>query len=64
MLLDAVRYPAIFRAYLRAFKNLLKEKNRRGLKTTWKTPAEVMEWWIYGKENNSAVDPDQTIIFE
>lgn len=41
--LDA--YPKFKAAYLKAFDRMLKERDRRGLDTEWKTPEEVMDWW-------------------
>ena len=47
-LMDKERYPKFYKAYLLAFKKMLIERNRRSdLKTEWKTPEEVMNWWIY-----------------
>lgn len=40
------RYPKYKRAYLRAFKEMLENLDK---KTTWKTPEDVMEWWIGDK---------------
>lgn len=39
------RYPKYRRAYLRAFKEMLENLDK---KTTWKTPEDVMKWWIGG----------------
>lgn len=36
------KYPKFKRAYLKAFEKMLVELDR----TTWKTPEEVMEWWM------------------
>ncbi len=44
---DIKRYPKFYKAYLLAFKNLLKEREIKGKKTNWKTAEEVMNWWIY-----------------
>ncbi len=43
---EGKRYPGFYKAYLRAFDKMLKERERRGKKTTWKTPEEVMAWWL------------------
>ena len=44
---DIKRYPKHYQSYLRAFKKMLEEREKRGLITNnWKTPEEVMEWWI------------------
>lgn len=39
-------YPKYKEAYLRAFERMLKERERKGLYTRWKSPDEVMEWWL------------------
>jgi len=45
---DKENYPKFYNAYLLAFKKMLIERNKRlDLKTNWKTPKEVMNWWIY-----------------
>lgn len=49
------RWPKYYQMYLRACERLLRERERRGLKTTWKTAQDVMDWWIYEMPNN----PDQ-----
>ena len=38
-------YPKIKSLYLKAFEEMIKARWEAGLKTTWKTPEEVMEWW-------------------
>lgn len=43
-------YPKYKKAYLNAFKKMLEERQLAGLKTDWKTPEDVMAWWIK-KEN-------------
>ena len=40
------KYPAIKKRYLRAFEKMLITHKERGMETRWKTPEEVMEWWI------------------
>ncbi len=40
------RYPKFKQAYLRAFDRMLKIRMEAGLKTDWKTPEEVMNWWL------------------
>lgn len=51
MLRDAQSYPKFYNAYMNAFRKMLIERDRRGLKTEWKTPEEVMDWWIYGSSD-------------
>lgn len=40
------KYPKYKRAYLRAFQKML--ENLDGEQTTWRTPEDVMTWWIGG----------------
>ena len=44
---DIERYPKFYKAYLLAFKNMIKHRIASGLKCNWKTGQEVMDWWIY-----------------
>ena len=45
------RYPKYRRAYLRAFEKMLQELQLQddSRRATWKTPEDVMKWWIGGK---------------
>ena len=52
MLKDAKRYPNFYRAYLKAFKRMLKIIKDKKLNNTWETEQDVMNWWIYGKDKN------------
>ena len=40
------RYPKIKTAYLHAFGRMLKKNEKDGFVRTWKTPEEVMSWWL------------------
>lgn len=40
------KYPKIKAAYLRAFDRMLQSRKDKDKPTEWKTPKEVMEWWI------------------
>lgn len=40
------RYPKYKQAYLRAFGRMLGELNKGERKPRWKTPEDLMEWWI------------------
>lgn len=42
--LDA--YPKIKKRYLIAFDKMLEVRREEGLKTTWRTAEEVMDWWL------------------
>ena len=42
--LDA--YPKFKKLYLKAFEEMIKVRLSAGLETNWKTPEEVMEWWL------------------
>lgn len=41
-------YPKFKQAYLGAFEKMLDARRERGLKTTWETAQDVMEWWLDG----------------
>jgi len=43
---DFERYPGYYKAYLRAFENMLEERERKGKETSWKSAEEVMAWWL------------------
>jgi len=44
---DAERYPRFYKAYLRAFGRMLKNRpSHSTFHKEWKTPEQVMEWWI------------------
>lgn len=41
------KYPKFRRAYLKAFERMILERQKKGLKTDlWKTPEQVMDWWL------------------
>jgi phosphoadenosine phosphosulfate reductase len=40
------RWPKYRAMYIRAFDEMLNERYRRGLETTWRTGEEVMAWWL------------------
>lgn len=40
------RLPKIKKLYMRAFEKMLKARKEAGLKTSWKTPEEVYDWWL------------------
>lgn len=42
---DLKKYPKIKQCYLRAFDRMLKEIEKAGKPTKWKTAEDVMEWW-------------------
>lgn len=52
MLKDAVRFPKHYQAYLKAFEQMLlncEERSKaKNTELKWKTPEDVMFWWIYG----------------
>ena len=43
-------YPKYKNIYLMAFAKMLKTREERGLKQTWKSPEEVMAWWLSDRE--------------
>lgn len=42
---DLERWPTFKAAYLHAFEKMLVRRRERGLKTSWQSPEEVMDWW-------------------
>ena len=47
---DFERYPKYRENYLKAFGTMIAERERAGLRNTWKTPEDVMEWWLNDRE--------------
>lgn len=47
MIQDKQRWPRYYKAYVKAFDRMLRERERRGLETNWQTGEEVAQWWIY-----------------
>ena len=43
---EFARWPKYEQAYLKAFDNLLAERDRKGLKTEFKDAQAVMDWWL------------------
>ena len=56
------RWPRYYQKYLMAFDACLAKRRVDGLKTTWETGHEMMEWWL--KNADHRIDPDQTVMFE
>jgi phosphoadenosine phosphosulfate reductase len=40
--------PKYKQAYIRAFDRMLRERERKGLESKWKSGEEVMDWWLHG----------------
>lgn len=54
------RWPHMKKLYIRAFDEMLKERQRRGKnKTQWKTGEEVFEWWTTVSDTPAKPSPDQ-----
>lgn len=43
---EFARYPKYKQMYLRAFEKMLNARKERELPASWKTPEEVMAWWL------------------
>ena len=54
---DFVRYPKYKQIYIHTFDRMLKEREKRGKTTKWKTGEEVFAWW-------TGEDKDQISITE
>ena len=46
---DRIKFPNYYKAYLLAFKKMLENNKKKGKECSWKTPEEVMDWWIKGE---------------
>ena len=54
MLFEFERFPKYYNAYLRAFDRMLIARRESGLDcTSWKDAQAVMDWWIYGKKEET-----------
>lgn len=49
MLYGFERWPKIKQAYLRAFQRMLNTRKTKGLETSWETPEDVFNWWVYSQ---------------
>ena len=45
------QYPKFYKAYLRAFGRMLEERKAKGLPERWKTPQQVMDWWLFEEKD-------------
>ena len=50
-------YPKFKALYLKAFEELLKVLDDENKRTTWKSPEDVMSWWVKDSE-----DQEETLI--
>jgi len=48
---DIKRYPNFYRAYLKAFREMLNVIKSEGRSTIWKDENDVMKWWLYSGTN-------------
>lgn len=55
MFKDAQRFPQHFKAFINTFRKMLEKKEY-----DWKTPEDVMYWWITGK-NERTTDEEEKI---
>lgn len=61
MVEDALRWPKIYEAYLRAFDRVVVKRKEDGLKCDFRDGMDLMKWWIYRPEKE---DEDQMGLFE
>ena len=45
-------YPKYKALYLKAFEKMLQHNKEKGVKCSWNSPEEVMEWWVNVNNNN------------
>lgn len=50
---DFAHYPQYKKLYLKAFEKMLANRHTRNPQTDWKTPEEVMSWWLKESEEDS-----------
>lgn len=50
------RYPKFRKLYVLAFEKMLIQRNRKNMKTTWKTGEDVMNWWTSEKKKEKIYD--------
>jgi len=58
MLKDAERFPKYYRAYLRAFDAMLKNKDD-GDRIQWHSAEDVMHWWVYGSHKDETTTQEK-----
>lgn len=60
--LDA--YPRYKALYLKAFDEMLKTRQEKGLKTAWETADDVMDWWLHGSDKDEDKDESSQMKLE
>lgn len=48
------RWPKYKAQYIRTFDKVVKNRKAKGMKCTWETAEDVMNWWIYGSDKDHA----------
>lgn len=56
------RWPKIRAQYMRTFSRMIDRLVAKGRDVQWKTPEDVMAWWLGDKKKNN-IHPDQTRLF-
>ena len=46
MIAEFERWPKYKQLYLKTFEKMLEKREEKELEQSWKTPEEVMEWWV------------------
>jgi phosphoadenosine phosphosulfate reductase len=57
------RWPKYKAQYIRTFDKVIKNRKAKGMKCTWETAEDVMNWWIYGTEKKHELE-GQIDLFE
>ena len=57
------RWPKYKAQYIRTFDKVVKNRKAKGMKCTWETAEDVMNWWIYGTEKKHELE-GQIDLFE
>ena len=48
------RWPKYKAQYIRTFDKVVKNRKAKGMKCTWETAEDLMNWWIYGSDKDHA----------
>lgn len=66
---DALRHPKYYRAYMKAFEQVLKNCHERKPREKlselkWKSAEDIMFWWIYGIHRSDCTKTHWKLPFE
>ena len=58
------RWPKYKAQYIRTFDKVVKNRKAKGMKCTWETGEDLMNWWLYGsdKDHAAVLEGQQSLI--